>query len=193
MLEVCAYDDGSCKGFIYDSSEAGMKREVAELTGDLVSPNSARGRELAAAHAGGSGDVGGYWGDTPLSPDGFRLAFAAINEAKRKLAKIRRRNALATMRRRKARARQARESQEESHVPHAGPRVGTGRLDAATRRGGNQPKLKAFTVTAHIGTKRSGTYHGTSGASAKTAAALEWGMKPEDLTASEDPGEEIIG
>lgn len=186
MLEVCAYDDGSCKGFVYDSSEAGMRREAAELTGDLISPNSTRGRELAAEHAGGSGEVGGYWGDTPLSPDGFRLAFAAIKEAKRKLAKFRRRNALATIRRRKARARQTREWQEEGPVPHAGPRGGTGRLDAAMHRDGNQPELKAYTVTAHIGTKRSGTYHGTTGAAAKAAAAREWGMKPEDLIATED-------
>lgn len=58
MLEVCAYDDGSCKGFVYDSSEAEMRRKVAKLTGDLISPNSARGRELTAERARGSGEVG---------------------------------------------------------------------------------------------------------------------------------------
>lgn len=193
MLEVYAYDDGSCKGFVYDSSEAEVRREVAELTGDLVSPNSARGREPAAAHAGGSREVGGYWGDTPLSPDGFRLAFAAIREAKRKLAKIRRRNALATMRRRTARPRTGREWRESGHVgplrlreEQEIPESVRGRLDAAMRRDGIQPTLKTFTVTAHIGTRRSGTYHALSGASAKATAALEWSMKPEDLTATED-------
>ena len=54
------------------------------------------------------------------------------------------------------------------------------------RRNGIQPKLKAFTVTAHLGTKGSGTNHGTSRASAKAAAALDWDMMPEDLTATED-------
>ena len=193
ILEVCAYDDGSCKGFVYDSSEAGMRREVAELTGDLVSPSSVRGRELAAARAGGSGEVGGYWGDTPLSPDGFRLAFAAIKEAKRKLAKIRRTNALATMRRRTARPRTGREWREIGYVgplrvreEHEIPASVQGKLDAAMRRDRIPPTLKSFTVTAHIGTRRSGTYHALSGASAKATAALDWGVKPEDLTATED-------
>ena len=170
-----------------------MRREVAEMTGNLVSPNSARGRELAAAHAGGSREVGGYWGNTPLSPDGFRLAFAAIKEAKRKLAQIRRRNAIATMRRRTARPQTGRKWREIGHVDplrgreeHEIPESVQGRLDAAMRRDHIQPTLKAFTVTAHIGTSRSGTFHALSGASAKASAALEWGMKPEDLTATED-------
>ena len=193
MLKVCAYDDGSCKGFVYDSSEAGMRREVAELTGDLVSPNSARGRKLAAEHGDGSREVGGYWGDTPLSPDGFRLAFAAIKEARRKLAKFRRRNALATMRQIKARPRSGREWQEDGHVgpmrvrkEQEAPAAVQGRLDAAMRRDGIQPTLKTFTVTAHIGTRRSGTCHALSGTSAEATGALEWGMKAEDLTATED-------
>ena len=157
-----------------------MRREVAELTGDLVSPNSARGRELAAAHAGGSREVGGYWGDTPLSPDGFMLAIAAIKEAKRNLARIRKKNVLATMRQRKARLRPGREWQEDGHVgpmrvrkEHVAPAAVQGRLDAATRRDGIQPELKAFTVKAHLGTRRSGTYHALSGAAAKATAALE--------------------
>ena len=195
MLEVCACrHDGTCKGFVYDLSEEGMRlRKVAELTGDLVSLKSARGRGVAVGYTDRSGEIGGYWGDTPLSPDGFKLAVAAIKEAKRKLAKIRQGNVRATMHQRNARPRPGREWQEDGHVgpmrvreEHEAPAAVQGRLDAAMRRDDIQPKLKAFTVTAHLGTKRSGTYHGTSGASAKAAAALDWDMKPEDLTATED-------
>ena len=194
MLEVCAYDDGSCKGFVYDQTDPGVRpRKVAKLEGDLVSPNSARGRELAIRYANRTGEIGGYWGDAPLSPDGFRLAFAAIKEAKRKLAKFRRRNALASMRPGTARPRPRHEWREIGHVgpmrvreEHEVPESVQGRLNAAMRRDGIQPTLKTFTVTAHIGTRRSGTYHALSGASAKTAAALEWDMKPEDLTATEE-------
>lgn len=194
MLEVCAYHDGSCKGFVYDQTDPGMRpRNVAELEGDLVSPNSARGHELAIRYANRSGEIGGYWGDTPLSPDGFRLAFAAIKEAKQNLKKIRQRNALATMRQRKARPQPRREWQEDGRVgpmrirkEHEAPAAVQGRLDAAMRRDGIQPGLKVFTVKAHFDTKRSGTYHATSGASAKSAAARDWDLKPEDLTATEE-------
>lgn len=97
------------------------------------------------------------------------------------------------MRQRKARPRPGREWQEDGHVgpmrvrkEHESPEAVQGRLDAAMRRDSIQPTLKTFTVTAHIGTRRSGTYHALSGAAAKATAALEWRMKPEDLTATED-------
>ena len=61
------------------------------------------------------------------------------------------------------------------------------------RRGGIQPKLKTFTVKAFLGAKRPGTHRGASGASAKAAAPVDSGAKPEGLTASEDPPEENIG
>ena len=195
MLVVRAFHDGSCKGFVYDLSEAGIRpRKVAVLTGDLDSPSNARGRKSAVGYADWSREVGGYWGDTPLSPDGFKLAVAAIREARMNLAKIRKGNALDTMRKRSVRPQPGPEWQEDGYVgpmrvreEHEAPEAVQGRVDAAMRHGGIQPGLKAFTVRAHLGTKRSGTYHGTSGASAKAAAARDWGMKPEDLTATEDP------
>ena len=67
MLEVYACHDGSCKGFVHDLSEAGMRlRKVAELTGDLVSLKNARGRRVAVDYTNRSGEVGGYW--TASSP-----------------------------------------------------------------------------------------------------------------------------
>ena len=47
------------------------------------------------------------------------------------------------------------------------------------RRGGIQPKLKTFTVKAFLGAKRPGTHRGASGASAKAAAPVDSGAKPE--------------
>ena len=188
MIEVRAYDDGRKEGIIYDVSEGGMRpRKVGELRGEL--------------RAGASGE-GGYWGDTQLSRRGFELAIAAIKEARKKLKKARirrlRRRDGATNRtprpRGQAPARDDRmhEGQELGYVPpmrvreeRESPLAIQGRLDAARRRGGTGEKLKTFVVKEFFGAKRARTYRAKDSEAAKAAAARDWGVKTEELTATE--------
>lgn len=188
MIEVRAYDDGRKEGIIYDVSKGGRgPRKVGELRGEL--------------RAGASGE-GGYWGDTQLSRRGFELAIAAIKEARKKLKRarirrLRRRDRAANRTPRPggqapARDDRVHEGQELGYVPHMrvreegeSPLAIQGRLDAARRRRGTGEKLKTFVVKEHFGAKQSGTYRAKDSEAAKAAAARDWGVKTEELTAAE--------